>query len=719
MVNSAERDAAGTGKGTSADLHAYVYTFDPATATFSSSPVVDFALNYPRQRKGVNDSQPIGAGATAAWDPWVSDWEEFTFDVYGSSFDTFANDVPAQTQPWLTDIEFDRNGNMILGLRDRTADQVGNRVPNTDGELPNNDDPDLSPVTNNLGFRAFSGGDILRATPSTTAGSWDIEDITIADDEFYGGEFLLTDHYETAQGGLLQLPGYDHVVTTALDPLNFDTGGLIKLNDSDGEQITTGIELYDNGGDNLGKANGLGDVEFFSELAPIEIGNRIWTDTNADGIQDAGEAGINNVTVNLYNSDGSTLLGTTTTDANGEYYFNESNITGGLEPNTPYQIQIASSNFGSGQSLENLNLTVANQGSNELIDSDAVNVSSIATITATTGDFGENDFTLDAGFTSQEFDYGDAPDTGSGTGTGNYETTVTNGGPSHVIISGLSIGSAVDGDDGTLQNTAADADDNSNTGSADDEDGIASFDPLATNATSYSVDVDVTNTTGGDVTLIGWVDFNGDGEFGTDEEAIATVNNNDISATLNWSTIPAGMSAGNTYARFRISSDSLTESDSIGAATDGEVEDYQLEIKNGITGNDYSETLTNSTTDINDLFIGGAGQDTLTGNGGGDCFKFSVTSDGIDIITDFDAATSTTFDDRLDLSEIFNNELSALTITDDPFTDGYVKAVTFGSDVMIQIDPTPSDSSDDVYAKSIALLESVSASNIDASDFIF
>ncbi len=35
------------------------------------------------------------------------------------------------------------------------------------------------------------------------------------------------------------------------------------------------------------------------------------------------------------------------------------------------------------------------------------------------------------------FDYGDAPDTGAGTGAGNYATTLADGGPRHIITAGL------------------------------------------------------------------------------------------------------------------------------------------------------------------------------------------------------------------------------------------------------------------------------------------
>ena len=51
------------------------------------------------------------------------------------------------------------------------------------------------------------------------------------------------------------------------------------------------------------------------------IGDRVWNDTNGNGIQDAGEPGISGVTVNLYASDGTTWLATTATDASGLYHF--------------------------------------------------------------------------------------------------------------------------------------------------------------------------------------------------------------------------------------------------------------------------------------------------------------------------------------------------------------------------------------------------------------
>jgi hypothetical protein len=57
------------------------------------------------------------------------------------------------------------------------------------------------------------------------------------------------------------------------------------------------------------------------------LGNRVWEDLDGDGIQDAGEPGIPGVQVILYAADGTTVVGSTITDANGNYLF--SNLTAG------------------------------------------------------------------------------------------------------------------------------------------------------------------------------------------------------------------------------------------------------------------------------------------------------------------------------------------------------------------------------------------------------
>ena len=175
-------------------------------------------------------------------------------------------------------------------------------------------------------------------------------------------------------------------------------------------------------------------------------------------------------------------------------------------------------------------------------------------------------------------DFGDAPDTASGTAAGNYQTLGSDNGPSHTIVSGLRLGTVVgDADDGTLQDAAAAADDIGNT---DDEDGVASFPYVGvTSGQTVTVPVSVTNSTGAAATLVGYLDFNKDGDFldTGEQSASVSVANGATSATVVFTT-PAGLTAGTTYARFRLGSVSAEVTAAFGAASSGEVEDYLVSI---------------------------------------------------------------------------------------------------------------------------------------------
>ncbi|RAJ31875.1 DUF7507 domain-containing protein [Pedobacter cryoconitis] len=123
--------------------------------------------------------------------------------------------------------------------------------------------------------------------------------------------------------------------------------------------------------------------------------------------------------------------------------------------------------------------------------------------------------------------------------------------------------------------TNADAD---NKNGENDEDGIASFAPLAVNATSYSVTATVANTGAANAILVGWIDFNRNGTFEASEGTSATIVPGATTATLNWTGL-AGMVAGQTYARFRISTNpALATSTPSSVISNGEVEDYTLPI---------------------------------------------------------------------------------------------------------------------------------------------
>jgi uncharacterized repeat protein (TIGR01451 family) len=77
---------------------------------------------------------------------------------------------------------------------------------------------------------------------------------------------------------------------------------------------------------NLAVGQNKSDQDFEVQPTPGAIGDRVWLDTDGDGVQDVGEPGLANVTVELYDS-GDNLIATAVTDANGNYLF--SNVPAG------------------------------------------------------------------------------------------------------------------------------------------------------------------------------------------------------------------------------------------------------------------------------------------------------------------------------------------------------------------------------------------------------
>ena len=188
---------------------------------------------------------------------------------------------------------------------------------------------------------------------------------------------------------------------------------------------------------------------------------------------------------------------------------------------------------------------------------------------------GLNDLGWDVTPAAAPRDFGDAPDTATGTGIDNYNTRATDSGPSHELVAGLRIGSMVDGDDGSRQNADATADDTLGTS---DEDGITL--PLSIiEGVAPSLSVNVTNTTGRTGNLFGWIDFNRNGIFENQTEMATAViggQTNDAAVKLVFPTVPQN-TAGITFARFRLSTDAGLNGPT-GPASDGEVEDHQVRI---------------------------------------------------------------------------------------------------------------------------------------------
>ena len=144
-------------------------------------------------------------------------------------------------------------------------------------------------------------------------------------------------------------------------------------------------------------------------------------------------------------------------------------------------------------------------------------------------------------FAGEHFDFGDAPDD-------NYKTVLGSNGPRHRLDARLYMGDDAEPLDGELDGAPGLGADRDDTSLTDDEDGIASFDPLVIDdiGQPYSVDVTVTNTLpddADDATLICWIDFDRDGEFGdfaSGEESNPVFGDRQPSgAKVNWNGIPA------------------------------------------------------------------------------------------------------------------------------------------------------------------------------------
>ena len=110
------------------------------------------------------------------------------------------------------------------------------------------------------------------------------------------------------------------------------------------------------------------------------LGNYVWEDVNKNGVQDAGEIGVGGVTVKLKDADG-VVIGETVTDQDGFYQFL------GLTPGTYSTMVVIPDNF---------TFTIANQGGDDALDSDADFSTNGMTQNVTLAE-GEINLTLDFG----------------------------------------------------------------------------------------------------------------------------------------------------------------------------------------------------------------------------------------------------------------------------------------------------------------------------------
>ena len=389
--------------GNNADMTAYVYAHDGT----SFAQVLSFPLNYTRQ------DVFVGCGFST-WQSWR--------DAYPGRLTCLTS--TADLQPSLCDIEFDpSNDGMIISLMDRFGHMGGYR----------NLDDSASTLHN-----ALVGGDILYAYKSG-ANQWTIESGGDRDgtgpyaarpdqisppnalggaSEFYREEInslggFPTGHREIVAGGISVYPPQNQVDVIVIDPLTSFSGGTKRMFNTNG-LWGNGYEIFvsptnPSGVSTFGKAAGLGDLEVVALPAPIEIGNRVWADANGNGIQDANERPLANVTVELRDSATNTLIATAKTNSRGNYYFSSAIGTNPVDSSAKYNLNLAknttyivaiSNITGRNQqaAFRGLSPSTSNAGSNDEIDSDAAVASNVNKVFVNITAAGENIHNLDFGF---------------------------------------------------------------------------------------------------------------------------------------------------------------------------------------------------------------------------------------------------------------------------------------------------------------------------------
>ncbi|WP_287601906.1 SdrD B-like domain-containing protein [Thiothrix sp.] len=381
------------------DLKAYILAFNPSSP-IAFDTVANVDLNYNRHggdfQAGINFNYSL-------WHPWQDTWADYGLPEN-------AGDV-AYAVPILSDIAFDDNESMTIALMDRFAQQTGHNA--------------LTPIPGNWDkyIAARSRGDIIHFCHDA-AGLYSVEGSAQCPVNFpdmsnnagprNNGEFYYDSvgdlSYEGALGSIAYLKGVNEMLASVFDPVTpgvtndpstYFTQGIHWFGAKNGQQIDF-LRLASTSDGQFGKGSGLGEVELLCPPAPIEIGNRVWLDSDNDGLQDAGETGIAGVQVKLMQ--GATELASATTTADGTYAFSSatgttttSHIYGltALVPNTTYTVKFPTTTT---VGATTYNLTSASAGSNREVDSNAPATGEVSVAASDIPQSGANNYSFDVGY---------------------------------------------------------------------------------------------------------------------------------------------------------------------------------------------------------------------------------------------------------------------------------------------------------------------------------
>lgn len=437
---------------------AYIRKYALSSSTWST--VKDINLGYSRGHEVGCDtaSNATATGIngrfceTARWHAWTDNYAaikaaianfRISGDPAGIGMSSVLRFFP---EPIFVGIEILADGSIIAGFADRFAMQMGwenvsptgtmsSSTPYTSSEelVEGRAVGDTLLVCNNGGTYTVESNGSCGSRTAATYPNARLNSVNTYR-EFFDDNLgsSSSDHVELSQGAVAVWPltGTQRIAMTAYDPgYDIFEGGVRWLNASDGGQhVSNGTyyatwysgmapnseNQYDDQKTSFGKSAGMADLELLCDQAPVQIGNRVWIDSDSDGVQDPGESPVAGATVRLYNSAGTTLLGTAITDAKGEYYFS-SNVTegaGGNGDNSGGGVVIGAghlirmdkpSDFAAGGPLQGYALTTpnanaANTSLDTSVDSNATTVSAYPQVTVAVVLPGVNNHTYDIGF---------------------------------------------------------------------------------------------------------------------------------------------------------------------------------------------------------------------------------------------------------------------------------------------------------------------------------
>lgn len=357
------------------DIKAYVLSFDPNNVTAGVSTELDFALNYARDN-----------------DPFIS------FHAWLETYDATKILNPdaraVYPQPILSDIEFDPDGNMYLNIMDRLGHQIGH--------------DNYKPVAASVDqITVLSTGDMLKACKAS--GGFVLEGNAGCDASEFFEDRSGDSRAESASGAFLSLMGSNEIMSLVVDPHPSGTVGIpywhtqgVNTYNLDSGLISNWYAVNYSASIGLsGKGTGLGDIELLTDAAPIEVGNRVWNDTNNNGLQDANETGIDGVDVVLTCGADTTTVATAN---GGQYLFsNADNDSAFMASGDSCTISIDMTQgalTGLGLTAVDADNDQTNSALTDLLDSDAIFNQGQAEITVTVGQAGDNNHSLDFGFQS-------------------------------------------------------------------------------------------------------------------------------------------------------------------------------------------------------------------------------------------------------------------------------------------------------------------------------